>query len=463
MKILVILLALVAVPVLVGYFQTQKYDKDLKPVLEKEALEVMNAEGVDNPSVKMDHLHATLSGVTATEEEREEVRALVSEVGGPGAVVVSDRNNNLETYGSLHIERSGEYVSVNGNFNEGTWADTFSAPMEGVTLAKGSSYREEGFFRNPQLPELAASNPEVQKWMGDFLALPGARGIKVGAQSNEIRLYGKMTEKLQKRTLSGAAAAGLTVTPDFEIVPATPIDLNTSSVGNKIVASGTIPDDLEVGRYGFSPSEDLQLDPFTDAPAGVYESGFGEWHKDFYADRQARRGYTLSGDKLTLNGLATPFLVNGWKSSATALGLKPEVESLKVFPSPYHYDSYKLQSKVSEGDLAKIKAAFELNQVYFQSGSSEVQGAEVAKVDALAGILLEVGDKASYIIGGHADSTGDIEINRKLSKERAAAVLEGLAERGVNKALFEVTSFGSAEAKKVGGSASDRRVEILVK
>ncbi len=460
MKIIVILLALAGVPLLMGLFQKAKFNNALKPELEKAAYAKLAEAGVDKANIDFNHLDATISGVTATVEDREGVKALVDDL-GKGAVRAF-ASDDLKTHGSLHISKQADALVVNGNLSDGTWDKSFSKPLidGGAQFTKGGDFKEEGYYINPAITSPSASN---MKWMNDFLALPGDRGLKVSSKTNEITLYGQMTEKLKSRVLASADEAGLQVNPEFEMIPANEIKLNTQSSDDGVVASGTIPDDLDLGKFKFKQGESLKKDPFTDAPAGVYADGFNAWHNDYYTDMKARRGYALQGDALTLSGYATPFMVSDWKSKVSALKLKPSAKELELFPSAYHYPSYDRVSTVSDSDLKNLNEAFALNQVFFDTGSSEVVGGEVFKVDALAAAILSFGKGAKFVIGGHADSTGNVAINQKLSKQRAEAVLTALAERQVDRGLFTVGSFGSSKAKKAGDSSSDRRVEILVK
>lgn len=119
MKILIILLALVVVPCVIGIFQTKRYKKDLQLGLQKEALAVAKEVGVDNPSVSFEYLDATISGIAVSEEARVSVVKKVSELAAPGAVRAK-ASDALKVYGELNVAKTGKSIMVNGQLEEGT-------------------------------------------------------------------------------------------------------------------------------------------------------------------------------------------------------------------------------------------------------------------------------------------------------------------------------------------------------
>ncbi len=461
MKVIVILLALVVLPLIMAIFQRSSYNDSGKPAVEKAALDAMVAAGVDNPEVEVDHLDVSLSGITATKADRDAVRQLVSDVerGAPRAFVTDD----LKTYGSLAITKKQDVVAVNGDLHEGTWDNIFAkenAENGSVFFAKGGEYSEKGYFINPTMVNGSEAS---QGWIRSFFALPGDRGLSINAKTNELNAYGDMTERLQKRFIASAAAAGIALKPSFNLIPAKDAVLNTNIAGAGVVASGTIPDDLDLAPYQFAERDGVKTDPFTDAPPAFYGPDFVQWHNAYYSDRAARRGYSLNGQALNLSGFATSFLSSDWVSSLQEFGFTPSVSGLKIFPSTYHYPSYQRESQIAEADLEPLSKALDLNRVLFASSSSEVQGPEIFKVDALAEAIKKHGADAQFVIGGHADSTGNVKFNQELSRKRALQVLSDLEARGISKEIFTVASFGSSKAQSTGSSADDRKVEILIK
>ena len=105
--------------------------------------------------------------------------------------------------------------------------------------------------------------------------------------------------------------------------------------------------------------------------------------------------------------------------------------------------------------------------VHFKAGSSNISKDDQSQLDALAeqakaekGFLIEV--------AGFASSDGDVELNRRLSRKRADAVIQFLAENhGIPLRRF-VVPMGYGESQPVGdndtrdGRKENRRVEVRI-
>lgn len=103
--------------------------------------------------------------------------------------------------------------------------------------------------------------------------------------------------------------------------------------------------------------------------------------------------------------------------------------------------------------------------VSFDTGSAAITPGFHATLDKIAATLNEHRDTTVTVVG-HSDSVGDAQYNMTLSAERARAVTEYLAARGVDRA--RMVSEGRGETQPVADNASEagramnRRVEILL-
>ena len=461
-KALLITLALVVLPFVIGHFQSHKFKDELKSQLVAEAQDVLKKNGVKEGYIILDRLDATIGGKVQGEEKREEIADAVSEVGGPGAVRATNIEK-LKSYGDVVIKKVNDVITVDGKLVRGTWETVYGRALETklgtYEFTQGSSYKEESYYVNPVL---ASQSPPNQPWLEQFFGIKGDRSVTVSAYTNEVYLYGKMTKKLEAKVLASAEEAGLIPVSKFEIVEPLKTKYTAQSIGKgQVTVNGVFPSDLDLTAWKLDESSKINKDEFVEAPKGLYGEGFAQWHQLFF-DSEGRRGYIFDGDKVSFSGYATPFMLSDWETALNKMQLTP-VSSLELFPSEYHYPGYKMQSKVSDEDLEKLQETFLANQVYFDTGVSEVIEAESFKVGMLATAIKQYGAQASYVIGGHADATGNIELNKQLSSKRAEAVLKGLKELGVDGTQFTIIPFGSAKAKSGGSSAADRRVEILVK
>ena len=93
-----------------------------------------------------------------------------------------------------------------------------------------------------------------------------------------------------------------------------------------------------------------------------------------------------------------------------------------------------------------------LKDIYFNFNKATIRPESNSKLDLAASIIKENG--GNYLLTGHTDIKGNAAYNLRLSKERAAAVVGALENRGVNETVLKSRGVGSAEAT-IPASASD--------
>jgi outer membrane protein OmpA-like peptidoglycan-associated protein len=102
--------------------------------------------------------------------------------------------------------------------------------------------------------------------------------------------------------------------------------------------------------------------------------------------------------------------------------------------------------------------------VLFASGSVTLKNDAKATLDRIASTLNSSFASNEIRIAGHTDSDpirkSKWQSNERLSAERALAVEEYLASRGVSKDRMHIAGYGPAKSK--GTKASSRRVEIVI-
>ncbi|MFT7700120.1 MAG: outer membrane protein OmpA-like peptidoglycan-associated protein [Candidatus Krumholzibacteriia bacterium] len=116
--------------------------------------------------------------------------------------------------------------------------------------------------------------------------------------------------------------------------------------------------------------------------------------------------------------------------------------------------------------IPAIKPVNVIEGVNFVSGSAELTPSSITILISLAQSLNE--DKSlRYEIQGHTDSTGDAEINRSLSQQRAESVRASLIQMGVASDRLAAVGYGEdvpiADNATAGGRAANRRVELHAK
>jgi len=110
-------------------------------------------------------------------------------------------------------------------------------------------------------------------------------------------------------------------------------------------------------------------------------------------------------------------------------------------------------------------AVFDLGDVLFETGSAHLKRDAVEQLRPLAGYLRAKG-AVRLRIDGYTDSVGKPAANLTLSKDRARAVADALADMGVESRRFRLEGHGEADPKApnttAAGRQQNRRVEVTL-
>jgi outer membrane protein OmpA-like peptidoglycan-associated protein len=118
-------------------------------------------------------------------------------------------------------------------------------------------------------------------------------------------------------------------------------------------------------------------------------------------------------------------------------------------------------------ELIKVKIGKKvvLNNILFETGKSILTAASNVELDRLLNIMKE-NAQIKIEISGHTDKTGSEPLNFKLSEARAKAVVEYLAQKGIDRSRMEFRGYGSlqpvADNTTPKGRAKNRRVEFKI-
>ena len=103
--------------------------------------------------------------------------------------------------------------------------------------------------------------------------------------------------------------------------------------------------------------------------------------------------------------------------------------------------------------------------VLFDTGKADLKSTARERLAKVAGILIAYPD-IHVEIDGYTDSTGSLELNERLSQERADAVRSYLSSQGVNSSAITTQGFGPSQPIASNDTASgrqqNRRVELVV-
>ena len=111
----------------------------------------------------------------------------------------------------------------------------------------------------------------------------------------------------------------------------------------------------------------------------------------------------------------------------------------------------------SDDDTAKVVVEDGIVKFYFASGKADLAGNAIESLQIVVDGVKE-GKKA--IISGYADSTGNVELNEQLSKERAFQVRSALLDAGIPESSIEMVK--PKNITGTGAQSEARRVEVVL-
>ena len=113
----------------------------------------------------------------------------------------------------------------------------------------------------------------------------------------------------------------------------------------------------------------------------------------------------------------------------------------------------------------QLGAESDLQNIFFEVGSAKLKPTSQTEIDYLRS-LLERYPQLQLEIIGHTDNTGGLELNMRLSEQRAQAVVDALTEKDVKAKRLSAKGLGPkqpvASNKTPEGRAQNRRVSFKV-
>ena len=149
-------------------------------------------------------------------------------------------------------------------------------------------------------------------------------------------------------------------------------------------------------------------------------------------------------------------------------GIQVIEDSSLIFSKNFSLENIEgYNEEIIDVDLKRIKkgATFILENILFETAKAELKSESSLELDQLVSVLKK--NKGLKIeIGGHTDNVGSVEVNQKLSIDRAKAVLDYLVSKGVLVSRLTSKGFGSsspiADNNLEEGRRINRRVEVMV-
>ncbi|MDH5827721.1 OmpA family protein [Sphingobacterium faecium] len=117
---------------------------------------------------------------------------------------------------------------------------------------------------------------------------------------------------------------------------------------------------------------------------------------------------------------------------------------------------------ITEADRKTVDEA--IKNLEFETGKSVIRPTSYNSLNRVAALLVE--KDFSLKLAGHTDNTGSLQLNLRLSKERAESVKAYLVSKGANPSRIEATGYGPnqpiASNKTAEGRQQNRRVEFTL-
>jgi hypothetical protein len=178
------------------------------------------------------------------------------------------------------------------------------------------------------------------------------------------------------------------------------------------------------------------------------------------------RRFIFGETSLTVSGEVTHALLREWKPvfDKLAQGGFGESPRWEMYPSIYHFPSYRRGPGLPEQARDQLSALLATNEILFEAGSATLGGQEGAKLNAISKALKELTVPVKIVAGAHGEAQGDSAQNAALNRRRAEAVVEELTKLGAGSAQFLIEEFGPVPTADGTGKAlkPSRRVELLL-
>ena len=175
------------------------------------------------------------------------------------------------------------------------------------------------------------------------------------------------------------------------------------------------------------------------------------------------------------NGTRNAFVVSDTTGAYTVNLPQPKAYAIEINASGYLYYLDILDFSKATGDVrlhqdfflrkAEIGIKVVLENIFFETGKAILRP---ESTDALNQVLrfLQNNPTMRLEISGHTDNTGSLRINQKLSRDRAAAVVNYLVSKGISPNMLDAKGYADSQPvannNTAEGRRQNRRVEFKV-
>lgn len=220
-------------------------------------------------------------------------------------------------------------------------------------------------------------------------------------------------------------------------------------------ARGMVPEGFVIGVVDESTrlegwDAELARGAEVEEPAGAlaWDRLLGGYFREA-GDRKVR----LHHGQLILSGEATRELRKDWLAQAAAVVPKGRVkEDFELVPSVYHFEGHVPEVLRDPVEVARLRKELASRKIEFGEGSVEVDRDAREVISAVAGVMLEAGERVRFVVGVSGEQSDEV------TGQRLEAVVALLGEYGVGESQLVKTVFDATV-----GEAKDGQVEFLLR
>lgn len=413
---------------------------------------------------------------TAEVETDDDLARLLPLIGDTWNTDIKVRNPTPDARLAIVLGEDGS-LSAEGLLPEGVTADEVAAALPGLN---GLAFPPDTFGRPAD-------------WTGPLqgldIILPRFQTADALVEGSSVTISGKLKRGFSADGAEAAMKSALdrAWTLELDLVESAPLaELILSDRDGQTVLSGVLPNGIDAEAALTLLGQDASGE-------GLSTGGEGDpaaWAQALTATEEVLSRFRdatgrVSEGQVELDGSLLPGypasdiqewsltkLPEGWGISVSADELAPNEGdrrvNLKTGEDENFRRGYWLPNVVfevsAEQCTRQIDAALEAEDILFVTGSARIDQKGRALLNRLAAVAVRCLNSSSIAleIGGHTDSVGNDDNNLILSQERADAVRDALADRGVRADAMTAIGFGEtspiATNNTAEGRAQNRRI-----
>ena len=243
------------------------------------------------------------------------------------------------------------------------------------------------------------------------------------------------------------------------VVPQTiPAKLQIEFTNNQVVLSGKVSDQATIDEIMAAANLKYGAERVVNQIRTGSTKEALAWSKLIGALEGLNQGASasISGEKITLNGSVNSQSIRDTIEADLQIAFNGMLENKLVVKTTLKVDQC----------IDLLAALLSETKISFDSGKIHIKESSNPLLQKIADTAKRCPD-AVFEVAGHTDSSGEVEMNMGLSQLRAEAVIEHLANLGLNPARFRAKGYGPVRAiadnSTASGRAANRRIEFNIR